>query len=207
VIDFGCDGRTSHTRPPSSVCFCHCATYGDLYHRTDAGALRLQDVDRGKVAVDATASFPEAPPISDAKASRMARLRSWLTTGKNVRGKTRLQQGCPRSLASPPSPRFRPGVAQHGDGTQPAPGRSLFGSGADHGVVLGGQVLDALGVRPAGRAEGITAARPGRPLPCLNRTSCTESRRRHTGVADIQVRRRRVGQRFVRGLGWTDKRC
>jgi hypothetical protein len=46
-----------------------------------------------------------------------------------------------------------------GGNAQPAAGRSLFGGGADRGVVLGGQVLDAIGVcrGPGGRSAVVVA--------------------------------------------------
>ena len=58
----------------------------------------------------------------------------------------------------------RPPGAKRGVSAQPAPGRSLFGGGADRGVVLGGQVLDALGVRCGpGGCSAVVVAEPARP--------------------------------------------
>jgi hypothetical protein len=55
------------------------------------------------------------------------------------------------------------GSAARGIGAQPAPAGALGGD-ADRGVVLGGQVLDALGVRrgPGGRS-GLVVAEPAPP--------------------------------------------
>jgi hypothetical protein len=60
--------------------------------------------------------------------------------------------------------RLAAGSRSGGVEAQPTAGRSLFGGGADRGVVLGGQVLDAIGVRRgSGGCSAVVVAEPAPP--------------------------------------------